>query len=91
MQTGDQSFLSLLGGLLTSLRGIRALEVAVVAILLSFAVVEGLHNIEPTVRADFLQRTKDVVVRVIRNEPRERTIAQDPQADPIVTGSTPKE
>ena len=78
-------------GLLNFLAGFRVLEVAVVAVLLSFAVVEGLHNIDLTERANFLERTKDVVVRVIRNEPRERTVAKNPQADPIVTGSTSEE
>ena len=91
MQNDDFGILGFLAGVLKSLASIRVLEFAVVAFFVSIALVEGLHNVDLTVRADFLDRAKEVMVRVIRDEPLERTIARDQKADPVITGSTPKE
>ena len=90
MQNGGFGIFGFFTNLVRSLVGSRGLELAVVALIASIAVVEGLHHVELSDRADFLERAKQVIVRVIRDEPRERTLARDQEADPVITGSTPE-
>ena len=91
MQNGGFGIFGLFTSLVRSLGGSRGFELAVVALIASFVIVEGLHHVELSDRADFLERAKQVIVRVIRDEPRERTIVRGEETDPIVTGSTPED
>ena len=71
--------------------GAAALEYAVIAAFLSVAIVVSVQNVGITVRDDLFVRVQNALASAVFPGEEKRTIAADEAADPIITGSTPKE